>query len=128
MAGKRQRTSSSDAGNATVYFSKARQDLGASDVRAVSQKINLDEFSARLEELTRNTVEQGGCSVGFMMSYVEEPLKSKIISVMKAKTVSSVKLRELLCQYGLTVSSADVLRRHRRTLRGGDGCKCPSES
>lgn len=128
MAETQRPTSSNDAGNATGSSSKARRARGVSGVRAVSPKINQDDFFADLDALIGVTREQGGCSVGAFVSKLEEPLKSKLISIMKNEAVSSAKLGELILSYGLPLSSTDVLRRHRRRLIGKDGCKCPRES
>lgn len=128
MAETRRQMSSNDAGSATGSSSRAQQDLGVSDAQGVNQKINQDNFFADLDSLIGVTREQGGCSVGALVSKLEEPIKSKLISIMKNQAVSSAKLGELMLSYGLPVSSTDVLRRHRRRLLGKDGCKCPRES
>jgi hypothetical protein len=128
MAEKQQRTNIKGAGNATGSSSKAQRAHGASAVRAVNPKINQDDFFADLDSLVGVGREQGGCSVGALVSRLEEPIKSKLISIMKNEAVNSAKLGELMLSYGLPVSSTDVLRRHRRRLIGKDGCKCPRES
>lgn len=128
MAGTRRRTNSKDVGSATVSSSKAPRARGASGVRAVNPKINQDDFFADLDSLIGVGREQGGCSVGVLVARLEEPLKSKLISIMKNESVNSAKLGELMLSYGLPLSSTDVLRRHRRRLIGKDGCKCPRES
>jgi hypothetical protein len=128
MAGTRRRTNSKDVGNATGSSSKAQRARGVSGVRAVNPKINQDDFFADLDSLIGVGREQGGCSVGVLVSRLEEPLKSKLISIMKNESVNSAKLGELMLSYGLPLSSTDVLRRHRRRLIGKDGCKCPRES
>ena len=128
MAETPRRTSSSDAGSATDSSSKAPRAHGVSDAQGVNLKINQDSFFADLDSLIGVTREQGGCSVGALVSKLEEPIKSKLISIMKNQAVSSAKLGELMLSYGLPVSSTDVLRRHRRRLLGKDGCKCPRES
>jgi len=128
MAGTRRRTNTKGAGNATGSSSKAQRARGASAVRAVNPKINQDDFFADLDSLIGVTREQGGCSVGAFVSRLEEPIKTKLIDIMKNESVSSAKLSELLLSYGLPLSSTDVLRRHRRRLIGKDGCKCPRES
>ena len=128
MAETRPQTSSSDAGNATGSFSKAQRARGVSDAHDVSPKINQDEFFAQLDKLVGIGREQGGCSVGLLVSNLEEPVRSKLIEIMKNEKVNSARLAEVMLAFGLQVSSSDVLRRHRRRLIGKDGCKCPNES
>ena len=128
MAEKRRRTNSKDAGNATVSSSKAQRDRGVSVARDVSQKISQDEFFSKLDSLVGLGKEQTGCSVGFLVSKLEEPARSKLIEIMKNEKVNSARLAEVMLAFGLQVSSSDVLRRHRRRLLGKDGCKCPRES
>ena len=128
MAETRQQTSSSDAGNVTDFSSKAQRARGVSDVQDVSPKISQDEFLSKLDTLIGLGREQGGCSIGTLLSKVEEPVRSKLIEIMKNPNVQSAKLAVLMAEYGLHVSSSDVLRRHRRRMTGKDGCKCPRES
>lgn len=128
MAEKRRRTSSNDVGNATGSSSRAQQDLGVSDAQGVSPKINQDDFFADLEALVGVGREQGGCQVGILVNRLDEPIRSKLIEILKNPNVQSGKLFEVMASYGIVVSSSDVLRRHRRRLIGKDGCKCPRES
>ena len=128
MAEMRQQTSSSDAGNATGSSSKAQRARGVSDAQDVSPKISQDEFLSKLDGLIGVGREQGGCSVGILLTKLEEPVRSKLIEIMKNPNVQSGKLCELMADFGLHVSSSDVLRRHRRRMMGRDGCKCPRES
>lgn len=128
MAEKRRRTSSNDVGNATDSSSRAQQDLGVSDAQGVSPKINQDDFFADLDALVGVGREQGGCQVGILVNRLDEPIRSKLIEILKNPNVQSGKLFEVMASYGIVVSSSDVLRRHRRRLIGKDGCKCPRES
>ncbi len=128
MAETRPQTSSSDAGNATGSSSKAQRARGVSDAHDVSQKISQDEFFAQLDKLVGAGREQGGCSIGVLVNNLEEPVRSKLIEIMKNEKVNSARLTEVMLAFGLQVSSSDVLRRHRRRLLGKDGCKCPRES
>lgn len=128
MAEKRRRTSSKDVGSATVSSSKAQRDHGVSVARDVSQKISQDEFFSKLDSLVGLGREQAGCSIGFLVSKLEEPVRSKLIEIMKNEKVNSARLFEVMLAFGIEVSSSDVLRRHRRRLLGREGCKCPRES
>jgi hypothetical protein len=128
MAESQSRTNSSDAGNATDSSSKARRARGVSDAQDVSPKINQDDFFKDLDALVGVGREQGGCSIGALVSKLDEPLRSKLTEVMKNEKVNSARLAQVMLAYGLQVSSSDVLRRHRRRLLGKDGCKCPRES
>jgi hypothetical protein len=128
MAESQSRTNSSDAGNATDSSSKAQRARGVSDAQDVSPKINQDDFFKDLDALVGVGREQGGCSIGALVSKLDEPLRSKLTEVMKNEKVNSARLAQVMLAYGLQVSSNDVLRRHRRRLLGKDGCKCPRES
>ena len=128
MAETQQRMSSNDAGNATGSSSKAQRARGVSVAQDVSPKINQDEFFSQLDSLVGAGREQGGCSVGILVNNLEEPVRSKLIEIMKNDKVNSARLAEVMLAFGLQVSSSDVLRRHRRRLLGKDGCKCPRES
>ena len=128
MAETQQPTNSSVAGNATGSSSKAQRARGVSDVQDVSPKISQDEFFARLDKLVGAGSEQGGCSIGLLVNNLDEPVRSKLIEIMKNEKVNSARLAEVMLAFGLQVSSSDVLRRHRRRLLGKDGCKCPRES
>ena len=128
MAETQRPTSSNDAGNATGSSSKARRARGVSGVRGVSPKINQADFFADLDSLVGVGREQGGCHVGALVAKLDEDLRNKLNEIMKNPNVQSAKLAELMANYGLHVSSTDVLRRHRRRLVGKDGCKCPRES
>ncbi len=128
MAESQSQMSSSDAGNVTGSSSKARRARGVSDAQDVSPKINQDNFFKDLDALVGAGREQGGCSIGVLVSKLDEPLRSKLTQIMKNEKVNSARLTEVMLAYGLQVSSSDVMRRHRRRLLGKDGCKCPRES
>lgn len=128
MAESQSQMSSSDAGNVTGSSSKARRARGVSDAQDVSPKINQDNFFKDLDALVGAGREQGGCSIGVLVSKLDEPLRSKLTQIMKNEKVNSARLAEVMLAYGLQVSSSDVMRRHRRRLLGKDGCKCPRES
>ena len=128
MAESQSQMSSSDAGNVTGSSSKAQRARGVSDAQDVSPKINQDDFFKDLDALVGAGREQGGCSIGVLVSKLDEPLRSKLTQIMKNEKVNSARLAEVMLAYGLQVSSSDVLRRHRRRLLGKDGCKCPRES
>jgi hypothetical protein len=128
MAETQQPMSSSDAGNVTGSSSKAQRVRGVSVVPVVNPKINQDNFFKDLDSLIGINREQGGCSVGRLVSNLDEPLRSKLNEIMRNEKVNSARLSEVMLAYGLQVSSSDVLRRHRRRLIGKDGCKCPNES
>jgi len=112
----------------TGSSSKARRARGVSDAQDVSPKINQDDFFKDLDALVGAGREQGGCSIGVLVSKLDEPLRSKLTQIMKNEKVNSARLTEVMLAYGLQVSSSDVMRRHRRRLLGKDGCKCPRES
>lgn len=123
-----QRMSSKDVGNATDSSLKARPARGVSDVLDVSLKINQDEFFAKLDSLVGSGREQKGCKVGISVSKLDAPIRSKLNLIMKNPSVQSAQLFEVMNNYGICVSSSDLLRRHRRRLMGREGCKCPIES
>jgi hypothetical protein len=128
MAETQRSMSSNDAGNATDSSSKARRARGASDVPAVNLKINQADLFNDLDALIGAGRVQQGCSVGLMVSKLDEPLRNKLNEIFCNTKVDSSSLKTLMDSYGLAVSSSDVLRRHRRRLIGKDGCKCPIEN
>jgi len=128
MGETRRRMSSKGVGNATDSSLKAQPAHGASDVQDVSQKINQDEFFAKLDSLIGSGREQKGCAVGAQVSKLEEPLRNKLNIIMKNPSVQSAQLFEVMNSYGICVSSSDLLRRHRRRLMGREGCKCSLDS
>jgi hypothetical protein len=109
-------------------MAESQSQMSSSDAGDVSPKINQDNFFKDLDSLVGIGREQGGCSVGVLVSKLDEPIRSKLIQIMKNEKVNSARLAEVMLAYGLQVSSSDVLRRHRRRLIGKDGCKCPNES
>jgi hypothetical protein len=127
MAETQQPTSSSDAGNVTVSYSKAQRARGVSAVPAVNPKINQDEFASALDDLVGVWKVQEGCSVGRITRELPEPIQTKFKETLRNEKVNSARLVEVLATFGITVGS-DVMRRHRRRLLGKDGCKCPNES
>ena len=127
MAETQQPTSSSDAGNVTVSYSKAQRARGVSAVPVVNPKINQDEFSSALDDLVGVWKVQEGCSVGRITRELPEPIQTKFKETLRNEKVNSARLVEVLATFGITVGS-DVMRRHRRRLLGKDGCKCPNES
>ena len=127
MGGTQQRMSSSDAGNATDFYLKAQQDLGASGVQGVNLKTNQDDFFKDLDALVGISRTGEGCSVGKFMSSLDEPLRIKLNEIFLNEQVNSARLVELLDKYGVTINP-DVMRRHRRRMAGKMGCKCQRES
>jgi hypothetical protein len=125
MAETRQPMSSSDAGNATGSSSKAQLARGVSDVQGVNLKINQVDLFNDLDALIGLGRQQDGCSIGKMVSKLDEPLRNKLNEIFCNEAVDSSALTKVMLAYGLAVSSSDVLRRHRRRLMGKDGCKCP---
>ena len=99
MAETQQPMSSSVAGNATGFSSKAQRARGASDVQDASPKINQDDFFADLDALV-NTRPQDGCTIGRMVKSLDEPLKSKVKEIMLNPTVQSARLAEVLVKIG----------------------------
>lgn len=128
MAETRKLMSSKGAGNATDFSSSQPHDLGVSDAHGVNLKTKHDEFFKDLDALVGKGRLQGGCSIGYFMDELEQPIKDKLEEIMKNENVQSTRLANLLKKYGLEISSTDVLRRHRRRLQGRDGCMCYRES
>ena len=128
MAETSSRMNTNDAGYVTGSSSKAQRARGVSDAQDVNPKISQDEFFAQLDLLIGANRAQGGCSIGVLVNKLEEPVRSKLIEIMKNDKVNSARLAEVMLAFGLEVSSSDVLRRHRRRLLGKEGCKCPRES
>ena len=128
MAETQQPMSSNDAGNVKGSSSKVQRVRGVLDAQGVNPKINQDDFFKDLDSLIGSGRGQSGCSIGKLVSDLDEPLRSKLNEIMRNEKVNSSRLGEVMLAYGLQVSSSDVLRRHRRRLIGKDGCKCPNES
>jgi len=124
MAETQRQMSSKDAGNAKDSSLKVQRAHGVLDVPVVSLKINQDDLLNDLNALIDNGIHRGGCSVGKMVNELEKPLQIKLNEIFCNTKIDSASLRKVLGTYGLAVSSADVLRRHRRRLMGKDGCKC----
>ena len=125
MAETQQPMSSNDAGNVTGSSSKAQLARGVSDAQGVNLKINQVDLFNDLDALIGLGRQQDGCSIGKMVSKLDEPLRNKLNEIFCNEAVDSSALTKVMLAYGLAVSSSDVLRRHRRRLMGKDGCKCP---
>ena len=125
MAETQQPMNSNDAGNVTGSSSKAQLAHGVSDAQGVNPKINQAEMFTDLDALIGSGRRQEGCSIGKMVSKLEEPLRTKLNEIFCNEKVDSSSLSKVMVAYGLEVSSSDVLRRHRRRQMGKDGCKCP---
>jgi hypothetical protein len=125
MAETQRSTNSSDAGNVTGSSSKAQRARGVSDALAVNPKINRDDFLQELDALVGAGRIIDGCSIGLMVSQLDEQLRNKLNEIFMNERVLSSSLADVMRSYGLVVSSSDVLRRHRRRLNGKEGCKCP---
>jgi hypothetical protein len=125
MAETQRSMNSSDAGNVTGSSSKAQRARGVSDALAVNPKINRDDFLQELDALVGAGRIIDGCSIGLMVSQLDEQLRNKLNEIFMNERVLSSSLADVMRSYGLVVSSSDVLRRHRRRLNGKEGCKCP---
>jgi hypothetical protein len=125
MAETQRSTNSSDAGNVTGSSSKAQRARGVSDAPVVNPKINRDDFLQELDALVGAGRIIDGCSIGLMVSQLDEQLRNKLNEIFMNERVLSSSLADVMRSYGLVVSSSDVLRRHRRRLNGKEGCKCP---
>ena len=127
MAGSRKQTSSKDVGNATDYSLNQPRARGALDVQDVNQKINQDDFLSKLDSIVEAPHRLSGCKVGKIVDALEEPMKTKFSEALLNDKIESARLVEVLAQFDIAIGS-DVMRRHRRRLRGKDGCRCPLES
>jgi len=125
MAETQRSTNSSDAGNATGSSLKTQRARGVYDAPAVNPKINRDDFLLELDALVGAGRIIDGCSIGLMVSQLDEQLRNKLNEIFMNERVLSSSLADVMRSYGLVVSSSDVLRRHRRRLNGKEGCKCP---
>ena len=125
MAETQRSMNSSDAGNVTGSSSKAQRARGVSDALVVNPKINRDDFLQDLDALVGAGRIIDGCSIGLMVSQLDEQLRNKLNEIFMNERVLSSSLADVMRSYGLVVSSSDVLRRHRRRLNGKEGCKCP---
>ena len=78
MAETQQPMSSNDAGNVTGSSSKVQRARGVSDAQGVNPKINQAEMFSDLDALIGAGRKQEGCSIGKMVSKLEEPLRTKL--------------------------------------------------
>lgn len=127
MAERQSQMNSKDVGNVTDSSLRVLRDHGASDAQGVNLKTNQAELIADLDNLVGKGRPNLGCGAGAFLATLEEPLKSKMEEIFINEKVSSVNLVQLLKKYGVTIGS-DVMRRHRRTMQGKEGCKCQRES
>lgn len=124
MAGKQRQTSSKDAGNATDSSLSQPRARGVSDVHDASLKINLDEFSARLDSLQgKKTLPGYKCAMGALLQELPEAFSQKLSEALLNTSVEGSAITKVLADYGFEVSS-NIVRRHRRRMQGLDGCKC----
>lgn len=120
-------TSSKDVGNATDYSLNQPRARGALDVQGVNQKINPNDFLSQLDSIVEVPHRLAGCRVGRIVHALDEPMKTKFIEALMNDNIQSSRLVEVLAQFNIAVGS-DGMRKHRRRLRGKDGCGCPVES
>lgn len=124
MAEKQRQTSSKDAGNATGSSLSQQPARGALDVQDVSQRINLDEFSARLDSLQgKKTLPGYKCAMGALLQELPEAFSQKLSEALLNTAVEGSAITKVLADYGFEMSS-NIVRRHRRRMQGLDGCKC----
>lgn len=124
MAETQRRTSSRDAGNVTVSYLNQQPDLGASDAQGANPKINLDDFSKQLDSLNgKKNLPGGECGMGKLLRELPEPVAEKLKQALLNQSIEATGICALLKTYGYNVSS-NIMRRHRRTMQGKDGCKC----
>ena len=126
MAGSRKQTSSKDVGNATDYSLSQPRARGVLDAQGVNQKINPNDFLSKLDSIIEAPHRLSGCKVGRIITALDEPMKTKFIEALMNDKIESSRLVEVLAEFDLTVGS-DVMRRHRRRLKGKDGCRCSLE-
>ena len=124
MAETQRRMSSKDVGNVTVSYLNQQQDLGASVAQGANPKINLDEFAAQLDSLNgKKTLPGGECAMGKLLRELPESVSDKLKQALINPDIEATGICALLKTYGYNISS-NIMRRHRRTLLGKDGCKC----
>ena len=124
MAGKQRQTSSKGAGNATGSSLSQPRARGVFDVQDVSQRINLDEFTSKLESLHgKKTLPGYKCAMGALLSELPEAFSTKLAEALMNQLVEGSAIAKVLADYGFEISS-NVIRRHRRRMQGLDGCKC----
>lgn len=124
MAEKQRQTSSKGAGNATGSSLSQQRARGVFDVQDVSQRINLDEFTSKLESLHgKKTLPGYKCAMGALLSELPEAFSTKLAEALLNPLVEGTAITKVLADYGFEISS-NVIRRHRRRMQGLDGCKC----
>ena len=124
MAETQRQTSSKGAGNATDSSLSRLRAHGVSDVQGVSQKINLDEFTARLDSINgKKTMPGHECAMGKLMRELPEAFSSKLMETLVNTSVEGTAITKVLSDFGFELST-NVIRRHRRRMQGLDGCKC----
>jgi len=126
MAGKHQRMSSKDVGNATGSSLSTLRAPGASDVRGVNLKINLDEFAQKLSEL-ENDLTNKKCPIGKITHALSPELQIKFEIVLKNDRIRAAKIADMLHSVGF-ITSKDTIIRHRKAMNGQSGCRCYRES
>jgi len=124
MAGKQRQTSSKGVGSATGSSLSQQPARGVLDVQGASQKINLDEFTSKLDSLYgKKTLPGHECAMGKLLRELPESFSAKLTEALLNPSVEGTALTKLLADYGFEMSS-NVVRRHRRRMQGLDGCKC----
>lgn len=124
MAGTQRQTSYKDVGAATGSSLSQQRARGASAVQDASQKINLDEFAARLESLDgKKTLPGHECAMGKLMRDLPSSFSAKLKEALMNPAVEGTAITKVLSDFGFEMSS-NVVRRHRRRIMGLDGCKC----
>jgi hypothetical protein len=124
MAETQRQTSSKGAGNATGSSLSQQPARGVLDVQGVSQKINLDEFTSKVDSLYgKKTLPGGECAMGKLLRELPKAFSDKLVEALLNPSVEGTALTALLSDYGFEMSS-NIVRRHRRRLQGLDGCKC----
>ena len=112
MAETRKLMSSKGAGNATDFSSSQPHDLGVSDAHGVNLKTKHDEFFKDLDALVGKGRLQGGCSIGYFMDELEQPIKDKLEEGM-TKADAAIAWKE---QKAIIVSKLSPAEKKRRRL------------
>lgn len=116
--------SSKGAGNATDSSLSRQRAHGLLDVQDASLKINLDEFTAKLESLSgKKTLPGHECAMGKLIRELPDSFSSKLEEALLNPSVEGTAITKVLADYGFELSS-NIVRRHRRRMQGLDGCKC----